>query len=78
MEAIKTKFDPSRFTTPTTKHEHQFQEICEDLAREFGKAVWRLPYEPWCDEYKLRKAGEIARKRGVKKFSYLVGIIKKL
>jgi hypothetical protein len=78
MKQPKELLNTTRFTTPTTKHEHKFQEICEDLARDFGKAVWRLPYEPWCDEFKLRKAGEIARKRGVLKFSYLVGIIKKL
>lgn len=63
---------------PTTKHSFEFQEICEDLQTDFGKQVWVLPYKKFCTEWKLREAGRIARKRGIKKFPYLIGIIKKL
>jgi len=61
-----------------TKHEYEFQEVCEDLAKDFGKLVWTLPYKKNVTEYKIKEAGRIARARGVKKFPYLMGIIKKL
>lgn len=66
------------FATVQTKHKYEFQEVCSDLEKDFGKAVWALPYKPWCNEYKLREAGRIARERGVLKIGYLIGIIKKL
>ena len=62
----------------TTKHNHEFQEVCEDLQKDFGKLVWTLPYKVGITETKLRRAGEIARKRGILKFNYLVGVIKNL
>ena len=61
-----------------TNHEYEFQEICEDLQEDFGKAVWSLPHKVWCTEFKLKRAGEIAREREILKFGYLIGIIRKL
>ena len=61
-----------------TKHDFEFQEVCEDLEKDFGKLVWTLPYKKGVTEFNLKKAGDIARKRGILKFSYLLGILKKL
>lgn len=59
-------------------HEFEFQEVCSDLQKDFGKLVWTLPHKVGVTEYKIKKAAEIARSRGILKFPYLVGIIKKL
>lgn len=67
----------ARFTRPT-KHQYEYQEICENLQKDFGKLVWTLPYKKGVTEYKIKKAGEIARARGILDYRYLVGIIKKL
>lgn len=64
--------------TKETKHNYEYQEVCEDLERDFGKLVWTLPWKKGVTEYKIKRAGEIARKRGILKFGYLVGIINKL
>jgi hypothetical protein len=61
-----------------SNHEYEYQEVCSDLQKDFGKLVWTLPHKEGITEYKIRKAGEIARSRGILKFAYLVGIIKKL
>lgn len=66
------------FATVETKHNYEFQEICADLQKDFGKGVWSLPYKPGFTEYKLKKAGDIARKRGITSLGYLIGIVKKL
>lgn len=66
------------FGREQTKHKYEFEEVCADLEKDFSKAVWSLPYKPYCTEYKLREAGRIARKRGVLKLGYLIGILKKL
>lgn len=69
-----------------TKHEYEYQEVCSDLQKMFedhgneaeSKLVWTLPYKVGFTPHKIKKAGEIARKRGIIKFSYVVGIIKNL
>lgn len=74
MKKIQPKLPPR----PTTKHQHEFQEICEELEPIYGKAVWTLPHQPGVTEFKLRRAHAIARSRGITKLPYLIGIIKKL
>lgn len=64
--------------TPTTKHKYEFQEICEELEPIYGKLIWTLPHKIGFTEYKIRKAHEIAKSRGIDKINYLIGIIKKL
>lgn len=61
-----------------TKHDFEYQEVCEDLEKDFGRLVWTLPWKEGVTEYKLREAGKIARKRGILKFNYLVGVINRL
>ena len=61
-----------------TKHDFEYQEVCVELEKDFGKLVWTLPFKPFVKEFKLREAAKIARKRGILKFGYLVGILKKL
>ena len=79
MDLLKNKLaDLSRFTTPTTKHEFEFQEICEQLEPTYGKIIWTLPHRKGVTEYKLREAAKIAKKRGKENVPYLMGIIKKL
>lgn len=73
LESLK-----ERMEQPTTKHEHEFQEVCEDLATDFGKGVWALPHKPGFTEWKLKEAGRIARARGITKIAYLIGIMKRL
>ena len=61
-----------------TKHQYEFQEICEDLQKDFGKQVWVIAHKPFCTNYKLKEAGRIARQRGITKIGYLIGVMKKL
>jgi len=75
MSALLDKFKIGR---EKTNHEYEFQEVCSDLQKDFGKQVWTLPYKEGVTEYKIKEAGRIARQRGVLKFPYLLGILKKL
>jgi hypothetical protein len=72
------KLDFSLFQTKETKHKHEYQEVCEELQKTYGKLVWTLPFKPGFTEYKLREAHRIAKERGITKFAYLYGIMKKL
>lgn len=63
---------------PTTKHQWEYQEVCEQLQPIYGKGVWTIPYMKGVTEYKLREAAKIAKQRGIYKLAYLIGIIKKL
>lgn len=56
----------------------EFQEIGKQLEPIYGKLIWTLFYKPWANEYKIKKAHEIAQARGITKINYLIGIIKKL
>ena len=71
-------FDMDRFTTPTTKHHHEYQELCEELQSIYGKAIWGLPHKPGFTEFKIREAHRIAKTRGITTLGYLIGIIRKL
>ena len=66
------------FKVEETKHKHEFQEIGEELQKVYGKAIWPLFYKIGFTEFKIRKAHEIAQKRGVTSIKYLIGIINKL
>lgn len=76
MKALATLFDQHQ--PQASRHEFEFQEVCTDLERDFGRAVWSLPHKANVTEFKLREAGRIARERGIKKFAYLVGVLKRL
>jgi len=65
-------------TYEKTVHEYEYQEVCADLEKDFGKLVWTLPYKKGVTEFNIKKAGAIARKRGILKFNYLVGVLNKL
>lgn len=71
-------FDHINLETPTSKHMHEFQEVCTELEPVYGKIVWTLPHRKGITEYKLREAAKIARKRGILSLGYLLGIIKRL
>ena len=61
-----------------TNHEFEYQEVCTELEKDFSKLVWTLPFKKGYSEFNLKKAAGIARKKGILKFNYLVGILKKL
>jgi len=67
-----------RYTTPTSKHKEEYQEVCSELEKDFGKGVWALPHKPGFTNDKLRRAGIKARERGIMKIGYLIGIVKRL
>jgi len=75
ISSLMSKYEIGR---EKTKHQEEYQEVCSDLQEDFGKLVWTLPYKKGVTEYKIKEAGKIARERGVLKFNYLVGIIKRL
>lgn len=66
------------FEIQKTKHKHEYQEICEELAKVYGRQIWTLPSKPFFTEYKIRKAHEVCLKRNILTFGYLVGVLKKL
>lgn len=61
-----------------TKHQHEYQELCEELQPIYGKLVWTLPHQVGITEWKIREAHRIAQQRKITTFAYLRGIIKKL
>jgi len=73
----RASFDLKKYTVDQ-QHEFEFQEVCKELEPFYGKVVWSLPFKEGFTEFKIREAHKIAKKRGIVKFSYLVGIIKKL
>lgn len=60
------------------KIKYEYQVLGQELSPIYGKAIWSLFYKPFVTEYKVRKAHEIARKRGIISYAYLVGIVKRL
>lgn len=72
------KIQPILPPRPITKHQHEFQEVCEELEPVYGKAVWLLPHIAGVTEWKIREAAKIAKTRGNRTFPYLRGIIKRL
>ena len=61
-----------------TKHDFEFQEVCEELEPIYGKVVWTLPHKKGVTEYKIKEAHKIAIKRKKVNYAYLYGIIKRL
>ena len=59
-----------------SKYKHEYQELCDELQKIYGKAVWTLPFRSGITESKIRRAHAIAQKRGITSFAYLCGIIK--
>ena len=79
MQSVRDILSTKHFTTaPVTKHQYEFQEICEALEPTYGKLIWTLPHKKGVTEYRLREAAKIARKRGNLTYPYLIGIIKRL
>lgn len=79
MQSVRDILSTKHFTaTRVTKHEHEFQELCEELEPTYGKIIWTVPYKKGVTEYKLREAAKIARKRGNLTYPYLMGIIKRM
>ena len=76
--ALKFDHIKQALAAPTTKHDHEFQEVCEELEPIYGKAAWLLPSLKDVTPHKIKEAAAIARKRGNLTFSYLRGIIKRL
>lgn len=60
------------------KVDFEFQAIGLELQPYYGKKIWSLFYKPGMTEDKVRRAHEIAKKRGVMKYGYLIGVLKNL
>lgn len=75
-----TKIIEERIESQKTgpKIDFEFQELCLELQPIYGKRIWTLPYKVGYTEKKIRKAHEIAMKKGILKINYLIGIINKL
>lgn len=78
MQNLFANIDLSTYKVKETKHKHEFQEVCEELEPIYGKLIWTLPHKVGFTEFKIREAHRIAKERGVTKFAYLYGIMKKL
>ena len=82
MQSISetNEYKPISFSLPVkkSKYKFEFQEICAELEKTYGKRIWRVPYLPYATEFKIKKAHEIAQKNGVLTFPYLLGIIRRL
>ncbi len=77
MKALANLLSQPSLLEPS-KHEHEFQELCAELEPIYGKAIWVLPTRPYATEHKIRKAHEIACRRGKTTLAYLTGIVKRL
>ncbi len=64
--------------TVQNRFTHEYQILCSEMEEKVGKVAWKLPYLPYVTDEKLRKAWEIAKKKGIYKYQYILGIIKKL
>jgi len=68
-----------RYTTPTSKHEHEFQDICSKMEKYFkDKIVWTLPHIKGHTDCKLKQALEICQDKGITNLNYLRGILKRI
>ena len=78
MKSLNLDHIKQRIGHQPSRHEHEFQEVCSLLEPIYGKLVWTLPYQPGVTEWKIREAHRIAVQRGITRYAYLKGIIKKL
>lgn len=62
----------------TPKVKYEFQALGIELEPFYGKKVWALFYRSNLTEEKIRKAHDIALKRGIIKYPYLIGILNKI
>lgn len=60
------------------KVDYEFQALGLELEPIYGKLVWTLFHKKNVTEDVVRRAHEIAKKRNIQKYAYLLGIIKKL
>lgn len=60
------------------KVDFEFQALGILLEPIYGKVIWSVFHKPKVTEEKVRRAHEIAKKRGIEKYAYLLGIIRKL
>lgn len=78
MKPISENLKDYKLPEKTGKHEHEFQEVCSELAPIFGKQVWILPRKTGFTENRIREAARICKEKGISSFAYLYGVIKKL
>lgn len=78
MEQLKSLLSEEQSLLAPSKHEYEYQQLCLELEPYYGKVVWSLVHKPFVTEYKLRKAHDIAVKKGIVKLPFLIGILKRL
>jgi len=62
----------------TKKQTFEFQEICSNLQKIYGKGIWGLTKKLWFSEEKLRQAHKICKEKGITYIGYLIKVIKNL
>lgn len=78
MEPLSSFLKKPEKPVKTQRIDFEFQALGVELEPFYGKAIWPLFYKKGFTEVKIREAHEIAKKRGITKLPYLIGIIKKL
>lgn len=56
----------------------EFQQLCLENEKLFGRAIWTLPFQKGVTDEVLREAVKICEKNGVTTFPYLKGVIKRI
>lgn len=59
-----------------SKFSFEFQEICSEIEKYIGKKAWLLPHMAGFTESKIKRAFEIAKRKNILTFPYIIGIIK--
>ena len=75
----KSEFIPKTYLNKfkvCKKQFYEFQDLCLELEKTYGKGVWCLPTKYTLN--KIREADKICRAKHITSFSYLVGVLKKL
>jgi hypothetical protein len=78
MNPISSITSSYELKKPTSKHKHEYQELCTQLEKYFGKLVWTLPHKPGFTENRIRQAARACwrqKKVGEKYFGYLYKVI---
>lgn len=58
--------------------EFEYQSLCQENEKYFGKGIWALPHRVGITDTKLREAIEIAKRKEKTTIAYLIGILRNL
>lgn len=78
MKPLSDSLKDFKVPEPKGKHDFEFQELCSELEKYWGKRVWTLPHRHGFTENRIRMAARNCWKRGKvgdKWFGYLFKVI---